>query len=156
MQRIGDGTVRLNLARTALQTDDAQLLPFGHIAGQIDDAELARSLADHHRWGFLVLGVEVDGQVHPLVFERRRLRRLVPAFHLAYAKDLSVVHRARGSLSRRLLTEGGVLLDVVDRGELPVAPGYSRKPFGLNVASADYPDTGIDLLNTENSVFRFG
>jgi hypothetical protein len=156
MARIGTGTVRMNLGRTALHRDNVRLVPFQHFAGQLDDAVLARSLADHDRWGFLIIGVEVDGQTHPLVFERRRLRRIVPAFHLVYAQDLSVVHRARGSLSRRLLAEGGALLDVVDRGEMPTAPGYSRKQFGLNVASADYPDTGIDLLNTENSVFRFG
>lgn len=156
MARIGSGTVRMNLGRTALHRDNARLVPFQQFAGQLDDSVLARSLADHHRWGFLIIGVEVDGQTHPLVFERRRLRRIVPAFHLVYAQDLSVVHRARGSLSRRLLAAGGALLDVVDRGEMPAAPGYSRKQFGLNVASADYPETGIDLLNTENSVFRFG
>jgi hypothetical protein len=122
--------------------------------GKLPPDEL-EALAEHARYGCLVLCCTTPEGIYPFVFRCRRIKRLLPCSVLIYCRNLADFTRCAGPIGRYLALRCGPLVLMHADGPIASLPGRyfaGRLPFYAK--GSDRPRSG-DLTYTEAAMFGF-
>jgi hypothetical protein len=110
-------------------------------------------LATHARLGCVSVCCKSSRGVHPFVFRRRMLRRVVPCFQLVFCRELGeFVHFAR-PLGRYVSRHGRPLVLVDANGPVPGLVGRYCEASGVKYYKGPHAPRLGDLSYTETSLF---
>ena len=110
-------------------------------------------LAQHARFGCLSLVVEHRGESHPFIFQKYRVKRLLPTYRLIYCRDTAEFVRFAGNLGRFLLKRGKPLVVLDANGPLPGLVGYYTERRGRKYARGPHVPKLGDLAFSEGVFF---
>jgi hypothetical protein len=122
--------------------------------GKLPPDELAL-LAEHARYGCVVLCCTTPEGSYPFVFRRRRIKRLLPCSVLIYCRNLADFARCAGPIGRYLALRCAPL--VLLHADEPIAglPGrYFAGHLPFYAKGPDLPRSG-NLTYTEAAMFSF-
>jgi hypothetical protein len=111
-------------------------------------------LAQHENFGCLSLVAEGKGETMPFVFQRQRIKRVVPLMRLIYCRDIADFARAAGNLGRYLLRHGMPLVVADTHEQLAHIPGFSTEKRGRKYARGPHIPKLGDLAFTESVFFN--
>lgn len=110
-------------------------------------------LARHASYGCLSVVVRGRDGDHPFVFQRHRVRGLVPVCRLIYCRSIDDFARHAGNLGRFLLWRGGPLVRFDANAARPDVVGWYSELRGRKYAKGGNPPHLGDLAFTEAALF---
>lgn len=123
----------------------------GTAAGLSDDEQ--DLLRQHAAFGCLSVVVRDGGEAHPFVFQKHRVKGIVPVYRLLYCRNMDSFRRYAGNLGRFLLRRGSVLVRFdADQPLAGIVGMYSEKR-GRKYAKGPNPPHLGDLAFTEAALF---
>ncbi|BAM86491.1 conserved hypothetical protein [Bradyrhizobium oligotrophicum S58] len=114
------------------------------------EADLLRRHAD---WGCLSMVAREAGVGHPFVFQKHRVKNLLPVYRLLYCRDVADVTRLAGNIGRFLLRRGGVLVRLDANEPMAGLVGWYSDKRGRKYAKGPHPPDLGDLAFTEAALF---
>lgn len=126
------GSVMAPTALAALRpAPAARIVPFEQIPAGILSPAHMELLEYHHRLQAISLAAEIDGVWHPLILVKNYRKRVVGA-RVVLARDIELIRRVAGPLSRHLLTLGILFLEF----DSPAPVGMAGTVFVRRAAPA--------------------
>ena len=110
-------------------------------------------LRQHATFGCLSAVVKSADDVCPFVFQKHRVKGLVPVFRLLYCRDLDAFARYSGNLGWFLLRRGSPLVRFDANGPVPGIAGWYSEKRGRKYAKGPHPPRLGDLAFTEAALF---
>ncbi|WP_051387044.1 hypothetical protein [Bradyrhizobium sp. ARR65] len=110
-------------------------------------------LRQHAAFGCLSLAVREGRNCHPFVFQRHRVKNLVPVYRLIYCRDIGDLRRFAGNLGRFLAWRGGLLIRFDANCPVPGVVGWYSEKRGRKYAKGPKPPRLGDLAFTEAAIF---
>ncbi|MGJ5177741.1 acyl-CoA acyltransferase [Bradyrhizobium oligotrophicum] len=114
------------------------------------EADLLRQHAD---WGCLSVVAREADAAHPFVFQKHRVKRVLPVYRLLYCRDMADVARLAGNIGRFLLRRGGVLARLDANGPMTGLVGWYSDERGRKYVKGPHPPRLGDLAFTEAALF---
>ncbi|MGJ4892575.1 acyl-CoA acyltransferase [Bradyrhizobium sp. HKCCYLRH3099] len=114
------------------------------------EAELLRQ---HAAWGCLSVVVRHSGTAHPFVFQKHRVKNVLPIDRLLYCRDLGDLVRFAGNLGRFLARRGGLLVRIDANQPMAGLIGWYSAKRGRKYAKGPHPPRLGDLAFTEAALF---
>jgi hypothetical protein len=140
----------LALSKPAL---DAKVELFSeHHAATLTPYE-ADLLRQHASFGCLSVVVRDGAACHPFVFQKHRVKNLVPVHRLLYCRDIATLSRFAGNLGRFLTGRGGLLVRFDANRPVPGIVGWYTEKRGRKYAKGPTPPLLGDLAFTEAAIF---
>ncbi|CAN5380896.1 hypothetical protein BH11PSE4_BH11PSE4_01980 [soil metagenome] len=130
----------------------ATVATFDDTASGLSDADVDL-LRQHAGFGCLSLVVHHDGASYPFVFQKHRVRGLVPIYRLIYCRDLKALVRFAGNIGRFLLARGGLLVRFDSNESVAGLAGWYSEKRGRKYAKGPNPPRLGDLSFTEAAFF---
>ena len=122
--------------------------------GKLPPEELAL-LTEHALFGCLVLCCTTPDGVHPFVFRRKRIKRVLPCYQLIYCRTTADLVRCAGPIGRYLALRGAPLVLMHADAAVAGLPGlHFADHFPFYARGPDVPRSG-DLTFTEAAMFGF-
>jgi hypothetical protein len=111
-------------------------------------------LQQHAAFGCLSVVVRDGASAYPFVFQKHRVKNLVPVYRLLYCRDILDLERFAGNIGRFLVRQGGALLVRLD-ANAPVKGlvGWYSEKRGRKYAKGPNPPRLGDLAFTEAALF---
>lgn len=110
-------------------------------------------LRQHASFGCLSLVLRDGANVYPFVFQRHRVKNVVPVDRLLYCRDVGDVARYAGNLGRFLARRGGLLVRFDANGPAAGVVGWYTEKRGRKYAKGAHPPQLGDLAFTEAALF---
>ncbi|WP_407177075.1 acyl-CoA acyltransferase [Bradyrhizobium sp. STM 3562] len=110
-------------------------------------------LRQHAAFGCLSVVVREGRNCHPFVFQRHRVKNLVPVYRLIYCRDIGDLRRFAGNLGRFLAWRGGLLVRFDANCPVPGMVGWYSEKRGRKYAKGPKPPQLGDLAFTEAAIF---
>jgi hypothetical protein len=110
-------------------------------------------LRQHALFGCLSVVVRDGGDGHPFVFQKHRVKQLVPVYRLLYCRDIAELRRFAGNLGRFLARRGGLLVRFDANGPVPGLVGWYSEKRGRKYAKGPTPPLLGDLAFSEAAIF---
>jgi hypothetical protein len=111
-------------------------------------------LQQHAGFGCLSVVVRDGADAHPFVFQKHRVKNLLPVYRLLYCRDISDLERFAGNIGRFLARSGGALLLRLDaNGPSSRLSGWYSEKRGRKYAKGPHPPRLGDLAFTEAALF---
>ncbi|MDB5567307.1 MAG: hypothetical protein JWP84_3873 [Tardiphaga sp.] len=110
-------------------------------------------LRQHAEYGCLSLVVQHDGASFPFVFQKHRVKGVVPIYRLIYCRDLDDLVRCAGNIGWFLLKRGGVLVRLDANAAVAGLVGWYSEKRGRKYAKGVNPPRLGDLSFTEAAMF---
>jgi hypothetical protein len=111
-------------------------------------------LRQHAKFGCLSLVLRCGSERYPFIFQRHRVKRVLPSYRLVYCRDMTDFVRFAGNLGRVLLRLG-VAMVVVDANEaIPGLIGHYTQRRGRKYARGPYMPKLGDLAFSEGVFFN--
>ena len=125
------------------------------VAETSQPADLAEQelLRQHAKFGCLSLVLRHGGESYPFIFQRHRVKRLLPSYRLVYCRDMADFVRFAGNLGRYLLKRGMPLVLVDANGPVPGLIGHYTERRGRKYARGPHTPKLGDLAFTEGVFF---
>ena len=120
-------------------------------AADLPERELLRQ---HARFGCVALALRCDGESYPFIFQKHRVRRILPSYRLVYCRDMADFVHFAGNLGRFLLTRGMPLVLVDANGPIPGLAGYFTARRGRKYARGPHIPKLGDLAFSESVFFE--
>ncbi|CCE00444.1 hypothetical protein [Bradyrhizobium sp. STM 3809] len=114
------------------------------------EADLLRQHAD---WGCLSLVAREADRAYPFVFQKHRVKDLLPVYRLLYCRDVADAVRFAGNIGRFLLRRGGVLVRLDANEPVEGLVGWYSDNRGRKYVKGPYPPRLGDLAFTEAALF---
>jgi hypothetical protein len=133
-------------------TRDTAVATFDAAASGLGDTE-ADLLKQHAAFGCLSVEVRSDGDSFPFVFQKHRVRGIVPIYRLIYCRNLDTLLRFAGTLGRFLLLRGGLMVRFDSSAAVPGLVGWYSEKRGRKYAKGPTPPRLGDLSFTEAALF---
>jgi hypothetical protein len=131
-------------ARVELFSDD-------EAAGLTDyESDLLRQ---HAGFGCLSLIVREGVDAHPFVFQKHRVKGLVPVYRLLYCRQIDDLQRFAGNVGRFLARRGGLLVRFDANGPMSGILGWYTERRGRKYAKGPHSPRLGDLAFTEAALF---
>jgi hypothetical protein len=110
-------------------------------------------LREHAKFGCLSLVLHHGGEDYPFIFQRHRVKRVLPSYRLIYCRDMADFVRFAGNLGRFLLKRGMPLVLVDANAPIPGLVGYYTERRGRKYARGPHTPKLGDLAFTEGIFF---
>jgi hypothetical protein len=110
-------------------------------------------LQQHAKLGCLSFVLRHDGENRPFIFQRYRVKRVLPSYRLIYCRDIADFVRFAGNVGRFLLTWGTPLVVVDANGPIPSLVGRYTERRGRKYARGPHTPKLGDLTFTEGVFF---
>jgi hypothetical protein len=110
-------------------------------------------LRRHADYGCLSLVVNSDGAGFPFVFQKHRVKGIVPVYRLIYCRHVDDLMRFAGNIGRFLLKRGGMLVRFDANAPAPGLVGWYSEKRGRKYAKGAHPPRLGDLSFTEAALF---
>ena len=110
-------------------------------------------LRQHADWGCLSLVAREAGVAHPFVFQKHRVKNLLPVYRLLYCRDVADIGWLAGNIGRFLLRRGGVLVRLDANEPMAGLAGWYSDKRGRKYAKGPHPPDLGDLAFTEAALF---
>lgn len=110
-------------------------------------------LTQHASFGCLSLVLRDGAEAYPFVFQRHRVKNVVPVYRLLYCRDIGDVARYAGNLGRFLAWRGGLLVRLDANGPVAGVRGWYTEKRGRKYAKGAHPPHLGDLAFTEAALF---
>ena len=111
-------------------------------------------LLQHAKLSCLSLVLRCDEKIHPFIFHRYRIKRVLPTYQLIYCRDMAEFVRFAGNLGRFLLLQKATSFVLVDaNGRVPGLAGIYTERRGRKYAKGPHVPKLGDLAYSENVFF---
>jgi hypothetical protein len=110
-------------------------------------------LQQHAKFGCVSLVLRRGGESYPFVFQRYRVKRMLPSYRLLYCRDMADFVRFAGSLGRFLLKRGMPLVIVDANAPIPGLVGLYTERRGRKYARGPHIPKLGDLAFSEGVFF---
>jgi hypothetical protein len=128
-----------------------QLFSGGEAAGLTDyESDL---LCQHDGFGCLSVVVRAGRQAYPFVFQKHRVKGLVPVYRLLYCRHAGDLQRFAGNLGRFLARRGALLVRFDANAPVSGIVGWYTEKRGRKYAKGPHPPQLGDLAFTEAALF---
>jgi hypothetical protein len=132
---------------------EATIEPFSEQAAHgLEEAE-ADLLRQHAGFGCLSVVVRDGGKAYPFVFQKHRVKNIVPVYRLLYCRDIDDIRRFAGNVGRFLARRGGLLVRFDANAPVPGVVGWYSEQRGRKYAKGPKPPRLGDLAFTEAALF---
>lgn len=122
-----------------------------HADGLTDfEADLLRQ---HASFGCLSVVVRDGATCHPFVFQKHKVKDLVPVYRLLYCRDTAELAKYAGTIGRFLAKRGGLLVRFDANRAVPGIVGWYSEKRGRKYAKGPRPPRLGDLAFTEAALF---
>ncbi|MES1148674.1 MAG: acyl-CoA acyltransferase [Bradyrhizobium guangdongense] len=122
-----------------------------HADGLTDfEADLLRQ---HASFGCLSVVVRDGAACHPFVFQKHKVKDLVPVYRLLYCRDTAELAKYAGTIGRFLAKRGGLLVRFDANQAVPGIVGWYSEKRGRKYAKGPQPPRLGDLAFTEAALF---
>jgi hypothetical protein len=118
----------------------------------LDDYE-ADLLRQHAAFGCLSVVVRDGAKAYPFVFQKHRVKNVLPVYRLLYCREIGDLKRFAGSLGRFLARRGGLLVRFDANSPVPGIVGWYSEKRGRKYAKGPRPPLLGDLAFTEAALF---
>jgi len=115
-----------------------------------DESDLVQQ---HASFGCLSLVVRDGAAAYPFVFQRHRVKNLVPVYRLLYCRDIGDLERFAGNIGQFLARRGGLLVRLDANAPSPRLIGWYSDKRGRKYAKGPNPPRLGDLAFTEAALF---
>ncbi len=128
-----------------------QMFPASGAAGLTDyESDLLRQ---HDGFGCLSVVVREGAQAYPFVFQKHRVKGVVPVYRLLYCRQIADLQRFAGNLGRFLARRGALLVRFDANGPVSGILGWYTTKRGRKYAKGPHPPQLGDLAFTEAALF---
>jgi hypothetical protein len=110
-------------------------------------------LRQHAGWGCESIVVRDGAAAHPFVFQKHRIRNVLPVYRLLYCRDIADLVRLAGNLGRFLLRRGGLLVRFDADAPVSGLAGWYSEKRGRKYAKGRHSPRLGDLAFTEAALF---
>ena len=110
-------------------------------------------LRQHASFGCLSIIVRDEARCHPFVFQKHRVKNLVPVYRLIYCRDTKDLQHYAGNIGRFLARRGGLLVRFDANGPVSGIVGWYSEKHGRKYAKGANPPRLGDLAFTEFALF---
>ena len=110
-------------------------------------------LRQHAGWGCESIVVRDGVAVYPFVFQKHRIKNLLPVYRLLYCRDIADVVRLAGNIGRFLMRRGGLLMRFDANAPVRGLFGWYSEERGRKYAKGRHPPRLGDLAFTEAALF---
>ncbi len=110
-------------------------------------------LRQHASFGCLSIVVHDGSRCHPFVFQKHRVKDLVPVYRLIYCRDIGDLQRFAGNVGRFLARRGGLLVRFDANRPVSGIVGWYSEKRGRKYAKGPTPPLLGDLAFTEAAIF---
>ncbi len=110
-------------------------------------------LHQHASFGCLSLVVREGRECHPFVFQKHRVKDIVPVYRLLYCRNIGDLQRFAGNVGRFLARRGGLLVRFDANRPVPGIVGWYSEKRGRKYAKGPKPPLLGDLAFTEAALF---
>jgi len=111
-------------------------------------------LRQHAKLGCLSLVLNCGGERYPFIFQKHRVKRILPSYQLIYCRDIADFVRFAGNLGRFLLKRGMPLVLVDANGPIPGLVGFYTERRGRKYARGPHIPRLGDLAFSEGVFFE--
>jgi len=118
----------------------------------LDDYE-TDLLRQHAAFGCLSVVVRDAATAFPFVFQKHRVKDVLPVYRLLYCREIGDLARFAGNLGRFLARRGGVLVRFDANAPVPDVVGWYSEKRGRKYAKGPWPPRHGDLAFTEAALF---
>lgn len=132
---------------------DATVEPFSERHAATVTPHEADLLRQHASFGCLSVVVRDRAACHPFVFQKHRVKNLVPVHRLLYCRDIADLRRFAGNLGGFLARRGSLLVRFDANGPVPGIVGWYSEKRGRKYAKGPTPPPLGDLAFTEAALF---
>ncbi len=110
-------------------------------------------LRQHKSFGCLSVVVRDGSKCHPFVFQKHRVKDVVPVYRLIYCRDIADLQRFAGNVGRFLAWRAGLLVRFDSNRSVPGIVGWYSERRGRKYAKGPKPPLLGDLAFTEAALF---
>lgn len=110
-------------------------------------------LRQHASFGCLSVVVRDGEASHPFVFQKHKVKGLVPVYRLLYCRDTAELAKFAGTIGRFLAKRGGLLVRFDANQAVPGIVGWYSEKRGRKYAKGPRPPQLGDLAFTEAALF---
>jgi hypothetical protein len=110
-------------------------------------------LRQHAAFGCLSVVVREGATVHPFVFQKHRVKNIIPVYRLIYCREISDLKRFAANAGRFLARRGGLLVRFDANSPVPGIVGWYSEKRGRKYAKGPRPPLLGDLAFTEAALF---
>lgn len=110
-------------------------------------------LREHAAFGCLSVVVRDGETSHPFVFQKHRVKGIVPVYRLIYCRDIAGLAKFAGNVGRFLARRGGLLVRFDANARVPGIAGWYSEKRGRKYAKGPRPPRLGDLAFTEAALF---
>jgi hypothetical protein len=118
----------------------------------LDDYE-ADLLRQHAAFGCLGLVVRDGAKAYPFVFQKHRVKEVLPVYRLLYCREIGDLTRFAGNVGRFLARRGGLLVRFDANAPVPGVIGWYSERRGRKYVKGPRPPRLGDLAFTEAALF---
>jgi hypothetical protein len=111
-------------------------------------------LQQHVKFRCLSLVLRHDGNSYPFIFQRHRVKRVLPSYRLIYCRDMAEFVRFAGNLGRFLLKWGTPLILTDANGPIAGLAGFYTERRGRKYARGPHMPKLGDLAFSEGVFFE--
>jgi hypothetical protein len=110
-------------------------------------------LQEHLAFGCLSLVARDQAGAYPFVFQRHRVKNIIPVYRLLYCRDTADLARLAGNIGRFLAPHGGMLVRFDANRPVAGLVGWYSEKRGRKYAKGPHPPHLGDLAFTEAALF---
>lgn len=132
---------------------DATVQPFTEAETDALSAYEIDVLRQHDQFGCLSIVLRDRADAYPFVFQKHRVKNLVPVYRLLYCRDIGDLARYAGTIGRFLARRGGLLVRFDANGPVSGVIGWYTDKRGRKYAKGAHPPRLGDLAFTEAALF---
>ncbi|MGC2779114.1 MAG: acyl-CoA acyltransferase [Bradyrhizobium sp.] len=110
-------------------------------------------LRQHAAWGCLSIVVHDGPTAYPFVFQKHRVKNVLPVYRLLYCRDVASLVGLAGHIGRFLLRRGGLLVRFDANAPVAGLAGWYSDERGRKYAKGPHPPRLGDLAFTEAALF---
>ena len=110
-------------------------------------------LRQHAAFGCLSIVVSVGAMRYPFVFQKHRVKGIVPVYRLIYCRDIDDLGRLAGNIGWFLARQGGLLVRLDANAPVAELVGWYSEKRGRKYAKGPRPPRLGDLAFTEAALF---
>ncbi|GLH76778.1 hypothetical protein SSBR45G_16860 [Bradyrhizobium sp. SSBR45G] len=114
------------------------------------EADLLRA---HAGWGCLSIVARDADRAYPFVFQKHRVKNVLPVYRLLYCRTIADLHRNAGNIGRFLARQGGVLVRLDANEPMRSIVGWYSDKRGRKYVKGPRPPHLGDLAFSEAALF---
>ncbi len=110
-------------------------------------------LRQHAAFGCLSVVVRDGASAYPFVFQKHRVKNVLPVYRLLYCREIGDLTRFAGNVGRFLARRGGLFVRFDANAPVPGLIGWYSEKRGRKYAKGPWPPRLGDLAFTEAALF---